>query len=247
MTRSKKKLGAAAAAVAAIALLAGGLASPATAATGRATVKGVVKLDGKPVKTARVTLYRDMGDDVDDPDYKKVKTVSTDSKGRYKISGVSLIKLSPEAAGYAIVANDRAGKFVKTHRPVHLKAGKVVTRNVKTLPAAIIKGKITRSDGGDPRQLQVTIGDDEPEDNYYVPQFDPNEDAKIWADGTFKIGGVAPNGYHALKVRGKPYAPQCFTPAIGTFADCDGSSAQWIKVSAGQRLKIPAFTVTKLR
>jgi hypothetical protein len=247
MMSSRKRFGAAAAAVAVIALLAGGLASPATAATGKATIKGVVKLDGKPVKTARVTLYRDMGDDVDDPDFKRVKTASTDKKGRYKISGVSLIKLSPEAAGYAIVVSDRAGKFVKTHRAVYPKRGRVVTRNVKTLPAAIIKGKITRSDGGDPRDLTVTIGDDEPEDNYYVPQFDPNKDATIWADGTFKIGGVAPSGYNALKVRGKPYAQQCFVPATGTLSDCDGTSAQWIKVSAGQRFKLPALTATKMR
>jgi hypothetical protein len=247
MMSSKKRFGAAAAAVAAIALLAGGLASPATAATGKATVKGVVKLDGKPVKFARVQLYRDMGDDVDDPShYKRVKTANTDSKGRYKISGVSLIKLSPEAAGYWIVVSDRSGKFVKTNRPVHLKAGKVVTRNVKTLPAAIIKGKITRSDGGDPRDLTVTIDDGERGD-YDVPQFIPNMDATIKADGTFKIGGVAPNGYRALRVKGKPYAQQCFTPATGTLADCDGTSAQWIKMSARQRLKIPALTITKLR
>jgi hypothetical protein len=245
----KKTATAAMAAAAAIGLLAVGLASPATAATGKATVKGVVTLDGKPVKFARVQLYRDMGDDADDPDYQRVKTANTDSSGRYTISGVSLVKLSPEAAGYSVVVSDRPGNIVKTHRFVHLTAGKVVTRNVTTKRAGIITGKVTRSDGGDPSALSMTIADEEEEDtrdNYYVPEFDTTKDAAVKTDGTFTLGGVAPGTYNVLKVRGAPYAPQCLVAATGTLADCDGSDAQRVSVAAGERRVIAPFTATKL-
>ena len=249
MTSSMKRAGAASAALAVAALLAGGLAAPASAATSKATVKGVVTLDGKPVSFARVQLYRDMGDDVDDPEYARVKTANTDSKGRYTISGVSLVKLSSESAGYAIVVSDRAGNIVRTHRSVRPKAGKVVTRNVWAQRAGIITGKVSRSDGGDPRALEVTIASEEEEatrDNYFVPEFATAEDATVKADGTFTLGGVAPGTYNALIVRGAPYAAQCFAPATNTLADCDDSVAQRIGVGAGERRQIAPLTATKL-
>lgn len=198
------------------------------------------------MKFARVQLYRDMGDDVDDPEYVRVKTANTDRKGRYKISGISLVKVSSESAGYAIVVSDRPGNVIRTHRSVRPRAGKVVTRNVKALRAGIIMGKVTRSDGGDPGALRVSIGDNEAHDNYYVPEFATTEDAKVSADGTFKLGGVAPGTYNALKVRGAPYAKQCFVAASGTLADCDGSVAPRITVTAGRRLVIGPLTTTKV-
>ncbi|KQX75355.1 hypothetical protein ASD10_09325 [Aeromicrobium sp. Root472D3] len=235
--------------MAAIALLTGGLASPAAAATSKATVKGVVTLDGKPVSFARVQLYRDMGGDADDPEYARVKTANTDSKGRYTISGVSLVKLSEESAGYAIVVSDRSGNIVRTHRFVRPEAGKVVTRNVWAQRAGIITGKVSRSDGGDPRALEVTIATEEQEatrDNYFVPEFATAEDATVKADGTFTLGGVAPRTYNALIVRGAPYASQCYSPSTNALADCDDSVAQRISVGAGERRQIAPLTANKM-
>lgn len=246
-TRTVHIRGLMAAVIAVLALVATGLMSPATAASGKATVKGVVTLDGKPVSFARVQLYRDMGDDVDDPEYVRVKTANTDSAGRYTISGVSLVKVSPESAGYAVVVSDRPGNVVRTHRSVRPKAGKVVTRNVTTKRAGIITGKVTRADGGDPRALTVTIrGDEDVRDNYYVPEFDTTKDATVEADGTFTLGGVAPGTYNALKVMGAPYAPQCFDPSTSALADCDDSVAQRFTIAVGQRRDLAPLTATRL-
>jgi hypothetical protein len=225
----------------------GGLASPATAATSTATVKGVVTLDGKPVSAARVQLYRDVSRDVERSHFVRYKTAATNSKGRYKLSGLRLKKLPKESSGYRVVVSDRRGTIVKTVRIVRPKKGRTVTRNVGVRRAATLTGSVTRSDGGDPRALTVTLISYDDRYDDYVPAFAPRHSAAVRANGTFRLSGINPDVYSSVRVGGKPYANQCYDFATNTLAECNPPASRDITLVAGERRALAPVTVTRLR
>ncbi len=247
MTSHHPGRGAAAAALAGFALLAGGLASPATAATSTAMVKGVITLEGAPVPFARVQLYRDISKDTEHPEYVRVKTASSDGAGRYTLAKVPVLRGPAGSGGYRVVVTDRPGNVVKTVRKVVPRAGRSVTRNVATSRGAIITGTVARADGGDVRALAVDLRSNEVVNDDHVPVFDTARSAVVAPDGTFTIGGVAPGSYEGLSVDGGPYDAQCFDVVASGLADCDeGTAPQRITVVAGERRALAPVTVTKL-
>lgn len=247
MTSHHPRRAAVLAVLAGFALPAGGLASPATAATSTATVKGVVTLEGTPVPFARVQLYRDISKDTEHPEFIRVKTANSDSSGRYSLTKVPVLKGPAGSSGYRVVVTDRPGNVVKTVREVAPRKGRTVTRNVSTRRGAIITGTVARADGGDARALSVDLQTNETVHDNHVPVFDTARSAAVAADGTFTIGGVAPGTYVGLSVDGAPYDAQCYDFVTSALADCDeGTVPQRLTVAAGERRVLGPVTTSKL-
>lgn len=249
----------AAIALAVLGLMVAGLASPASAASSTGKVKGVVTLSGKPVKNAKVQLYRnvdsDPGGDGDEGVYDRVKTIHTDGKGRYSFSGLEqkyrkLLNYEKKYVKipiyqYTVVVSDGDGKTVRTARAVKAKPGGTATVNVAVQAGAKIIGSVTRSDGGSPSELTVESPDDSIYGNerHHNPDFFPDTKTSVRSDGTFVLKGL-PQGWHDLVVRGDAYLPQCYDAVTSTLADCDSSGS--LRLAEGERRVLSPVTATKL-
>lgn len=251
MTSFTTRRGLAAALLAAFALLVGGLASPATAAASTGKLKGVVTLDGKPVSSARVQLYRLIGNY--DGEYevadKQLKTDNTDSLGRYSFAGLSA--KSAFTSKYAVAITDPTGNTVKTFRTVVAKRGKTVTKNVRLKVGASLTGTVNTSDGRSPAGL--TVGVDGGDYNALGRTYDklyPAFSTTVKADGTFSLRGVPGRSYDELVVSDGPYARQCFDSATANLADCapytsPNIPSQQITLAPGEQRTLPTLTATK--
>jgi 5-hydroxyisourate hydrolase-like protein (transthyretin family) len=240
-------------------LMLAGLVSPAQAAAATGKVKGVVTLAGKPVKNAKVQLYRntdsDPGGDGDEGVFVRVKTVHTDGKGRYSFSGLKQAyakKLNYEKKRvqipiyqYTVVASGQ--EVVKAARGTKVRPGKTSTMNIATRRAAKIIGSVTRSDGGPSSELTVEAPDDGLYGNEknHNPDFFPDTKTDVRADGTFVLKGL-PAGYYDLEIRGDAYLAQCYDAAAMRLSDCDAPSSQSITLAEGERRVLPPVVATKL-
>jgi hypothetical protein len=231
-------------------LMLAGLVSPAQAAAGTGKVKGVVTLAGKPVKNAKVQLYTHRRSDSDDTAfaYDRVKTVSTDGRGRYSFSGV---KAGTWRGGakyyYAVLVTDRSGQGAKTLKYFDVKQGRTTTRKVGLKPSVVLTGSITRSDGGSPAELTVdmssneTRNDTDPENQ----EFYPDSSIKVRPDGTFTVKGQAAGDFQVV-VKGDAYLPQCYDFDTTTLEECMNRPGTDVVLKAGERRVLAPVVATKL-
>lgn len=239
--------------IAATAVLLAAVSLPATAAS-TGNVKGVVSVGDKPLKNAKVELFRDIdsdpGGDGDDGVVKRIKTVTTDKFGKYSFSGLKSKKdpkYGLETYSYFVRATDRSGKTVRKSLRVAVKKGKTVKKNFHLNKAAIVTGKVARTDGRSPAGLIVRAADDDSTrpDRGYNPELLPNQVATVRADGTFTLGGLLPRNYDAFSVGGSRYAFACMT-VPGAILACDDENSNGVTLSAGQRLALTPITLTKM-
>ena len=232
-------------------LLLAGLAAPATAATGTGAVKGVVSIAGQPVKNAKVQLYMHQRADSDDTNYEydRVKTVSTDGKGRYAFSGV---KTGTWRGGakylYAVLVTDRSGRGAKTVQYLDVSKGRTRTRNVALKRAVILTGSVQRSDGGSPAALTVLMSSNETVDDRGASnqEFRPDSRTSVRPDGTFTVKGQAAGEYE-LVVRSEEYVNHCYDFEVDALAVCDNNrSGQDVVLTAGERRVLAPSVVTQL-
>lgn len=235
--------------VAPLALVAAGLATPATAAVTTGDIKGVVTFDGAPVDFAKVQLFRSIDrDPTDELRYDRIKTFNTSSSGRFSFSGLKLErdrKNGFDIYRYRVVVTDRSGHAAKTFREVKPRTGRTVTRNVTLHPGATITGSVARSDGGSPAELTVQLLDSSRET--INPDHYPALSTTVAADGSFRIAGVDPITYDHLSVSGGPYVTQCLDPVGNTLVDCTSQPGQYVPLAPRETRVVPALTVSKLK
>lgn len=212
-------------------LAAGLLTAPAQAANGG--VFGVVTLDGKVLKGARVTLMRTDADSGDA--YKPFKSTMTSSAGVYSFSGADL----NDGGIYnrVIVTDPQHHRVVSTERSFTSRPDRTATRNVSMKAAGSIFGKVTRADGSAPTATRVTI--DGPD-----VQFGPGgNEALVYRDnrgvtttGAYRFYGLPPGTYTIrYDETAKKYLSQCYNDTLavqGVIPAC-GSTASKVTVKAG--------------
>jgi hypothetical protein len=233
-----------------VALVLAGLASPASAAASTGTLKGVVTLSGSPVKNAKVQLYTHLRSEFDDSSfaYDRVKTVSTDSKGRYSFNGV---KSGTWNGGpkylYAVLVTDRSGKGAKTLRYVDVKKGRTTTRKVGLKPAVILTGSVARSDGGSPAELVVNVSSNETRNDTdpLNQEFYPDSTTPVRSNGTFTVEGLAAGEFQVV-VKGDAYLAQCYDFDTSTLEECRNRPGTDIVLKAGERRTLAPVVATKV-
>jgi hypothetical protein len=231
-------------------LLIVGLVAPAQAATSTGKVKGVVSLSGKPVKNAKVQLYTHLRSDFDDTAfaYDRIKTVSTDSKGRYSFNGIKTgtWKNGPKYF-YAVLVTDRTGKGAKTLRYFDVRKGRTTIRDVGLKPAVILTGSVTRSDGGPAGELTVDMSSNETRNDTdpLNQEFYPDSSTAVRPDGTFTVKGQAAGEFQVI-VRGDAYLYQCYDFDTNTLEECMNRPGTDIVLKAGERRVLSPVTATKL-
>ncbi|MFI5426028.1 hypothetical protein [Aeromicrobium sp. UC242_57] len=229
---------------------------PAPAQAGSSTgVTGVITVAGEPLKSVTVQLYRnidsDPGGDGDDGVARLLKTVSSDKYGKYTLTGLTSKKdrkYGLETYHYFVLVTDRSGKTVRKSAPIAVKKRKVVTKNFRLQPAAVVTGTVTRSDGRSPEGLVVTAEDDYmPPDRGFNPQLRPNLTTTVKADGTFRLAGLQRGSYEGLSFSGGRYGAQCYDFATSALGPCSGSSTQrGFRLVAKQHLSLAPVVVTDL-
>jgi hypothetical protein len=240
--------------LAVIALLLAGLMLPAQAAAETGSVKGVVTLDGKPLKGVKVELFWTGGDGYTGP---RVGVDTTNSKGAYSFKKVPIKnKKDTDANGKTILIKDPSHRIVNTSRTLRDRAGKTVTRNASVTKAASITGVVRRGDGVATSQLRTDV--DGPfvlidrhrelsEDIVY------DTSVKVAKDGTFALRGLPAGDYYLEFVdQGKTYFPQCYDSLPATSdrtCDADQSAAAVppatkITVVPGQDVTLNPQTLT---
>lgn len=239
---------------AAVALLLTTASLPATAAS-TGSVKGVVSVAGKPLASAKVQLFRnidsDPGGDGDSGRVTRLKTVFTGKNGKYSFSGLKSKKdpkYGLETYQYFVLATDRSGATVRRSLPVKVKKGKTVTKNIALSPAAILTGKVVRSDGRSPEGMTVKASTDATRpDRGYNPELLPNHETTVSARGTFKLGGLEPGHYDHLAIGGGRYEVQCVDFSAAAMAPCEPTTAPLsFTVVAGERRGVAPVTLTSL-
>lgn len=234
------------------ALVLGGLASPASAASSTAKLKGTVTLAGQPVDFAKVQLYPLVLDRAVD-EYEvgqRLKTDNTDSKGRYSFSG--LTAKSAATSRYVVVITDRKSKGVKTYRMIDAKKGKTLTRDVSLKAASALTGTVKRSDGRPATGLTVSLnpGNYNDQGESYEKLY-PEWSTPVNADGTYALRGIPADKYDEVIVSDGPYATQCFDFVASALADCvtgtDGAAyaKESVTVAPGEQRVLPTVTMTK--
>lgn len=200
------------------ALAAGLLVQPAGAATG-GKVTGVVTLDGKPLKGAKVTLMRT--DDDSGDRYEKYKSATTSSTGAYSFSGF-------QRKGYVfnrVIVTDPQHRGVSTTRAFKA-TSKTVRRNVTMQRAGSIVGKVTRADGGAPTTIRVRIeGPAVTLDDAGNEELAYDDDRGVSADGTYRFAGL-PAGNYTIRYddTAKKYLSECYDDLVarqGILPYCD--------------------------
>jgi protocatechuate 3,4-dioxygenase beta subunit len=249
--RQTSRVALAALALAVFGLVLGGLVAPATAASSTGKIKGVVSLSGKPVKNAKVQLYRHRNTTKnDDLGFDRVKTVTADKEGRYSFAGVNAAfdkKYGGPSYRYVVLSTDRSGRASKTRRFVTVKKGRTTKLDVRMERAVTVAGAVTRSDGGSPAELTVELSsnetryDGEPEN----PDLFIDTKTTVRADGTFTLKGQAAGDYNVL-VRGDAYENHCYDFASNTLEACDGRASQDVVLKAGERRVLAPSVVTEL-
>lgn len=234
-----------------IALVLAGLTLPAQAATNQGAVKGVVTLDGKPLKGVKIELYW-VGADTFSGSRLGVDT--TDSKGRYSFSRFPVTdKDDSDLSGKAVVVRDPAGRIVATSRKFRDRTGRTVTRNVTAKRAASITGVVKRGDGLSTARLRTQVfGPDVQIDPDYDSDAVYDTDVKVAKNGTFKLTGLPAGDYYLqFDDDGRTYFSQCYdnlpvatTECNGTFNTTGKPSATKITVKAGQNLALKPQTMS---
>lgn len=235
-----------------VALLVAGLTLPAQAATKTGAVKGVVTVDGKPVKGVKIELYWAGNDTFDGP---RLGVDMTDRKGAYSFLKVPVTNpTDPGTDGKAIVVKDPSGRIVNTSRKFNTKPGKTVTRNAAVKKAGSITGVVKRSDGVATSRLRADVfGPDVEIDPTYDSDLAYDTSLKVAEDGSFKLKGL-PSGDYYLQFadEDKTYFSQCYdnVPVTST-QSCDGdqtgtdlSDPTKITVTTGQNLTLNPQTLS---
>lgn len=230
----------------AAAVVVAGLALPAQAAS-TGGVKGVVALDGVPVKGLKVYLQQSQ----DDGDYyEPIKVDTTNSKGAYSFSGFPV----GEAYGYTVLVTDSTHRVVKARRSFADRAGRAVTRNVTVKKAARLSGRITRQDGGTLSKVRVLL--DGPDDEIGTPDttvLSYDDEIVPAGDGTFVARGLPAGSYDIRFTDGtQTYVDQCYDDVVaGTdelaFALCDAEhtpDATVTTLAGGDARRLEAQTFT---
>ncbi|KRC66507.1 hypothetical protein ASE12_18070 [Aeromicrobium sp. Root236] len=216
-----------------VALLTLGLVVPSTAATSTGYVKGVVTLDGAPLKGATIELYYKGDDGYEGP---KLAVDTTDSKGAYSFTiNVNGLYGPADYLGHTILIKDSQHRIVATSRSFTGLAGKTVTRNATVTKAATITGSVKRGDGVSTQNLRV---------NVFGPSksIDPDRDlplaydevVSVASDGSFALYGLPAGDYNlGFTDAGKTYFPQCYDSApFSQFCE----DATVVHVDTGQKL-----------
>lgn len=217
--------------VATATLAVGLLAAPASAAT-KGEVKGVVTLDGKPLRGATVTLQRtDDGDE-----YDKYKSVKTSGAGAYSFSS------RPDSSTYLyrILVTDSQHRAVTTVRDFNNKS-KTVTRNVTMKPAGSITGKITRANGSAATNTQVHIvGPQVIINPEMVNPLAYNDYATANSSGTYRFVGL-PAGKYTIQYEdlGNTYLSECFDDVLA-----DWRQSEQCASGSGNVTVTPSVTTT---
>lgn len=236
--------------IAVVALLLAGLTLPAQAAVRTGAVKGVVTLDGKPVKGLKVELQW-MGNDTFGA---KLGVDTTNSKGAYsfpKLPGTD--ENDPDFSRKAVIITDPSGRIVATSRKFRDRPGKTVTRNVSVQKAASISGVLTRGDGRATTRLRTTVvGPDVVIDPDYDSDFVYDTTIPVAKDGSFRVGGLPAGDYYLEFLdEGKTYFSQCYDNLPTATTECRGglnntgkAIATKITVSAGQNIALNPQTLS---
>ena len=235
--------------IAVVALLLAGLTLPAQAAVKTGAVKGVVTLDGTPVKSLKVELYRLGNDGLG----KRLGVNTTNSKGAYSFS--KFPRSDDEPAGSlvnAVVITDPSGRIVATSRKFRDRPGKTTIRNVSVKAAASITGVVARGDGRATAKLRTLVSGP-PVD--ILPNYDTelvyDTTVPVAKDGSFKLGGLPAGDYYLEFLdEGKTYFSQCYDNLPTATTDCNPapttgkSSAATITVRAGQNIALNPQTLS---
>jgi hypothetical protein len=227
--------------LAVIALVLAGLTLPAQAATKTASVKGVVTLDGKPVKGLKIELVWIGADSFSGP---SLGVDTTNSKGAYSFSKFPVEdKDDEDLGGKAVIVRDPSGRIVATSRRFTDRPGKTLKRNVSVKRAASVTGVVKRGDGVATARLRAEVsGPDVQIDRGY--DSDPVYDTSvpIAKDGSFTLKGLPAGGYFLRFLDdGKTYFPQCYDNQPSTTSACGGAE---ITVTAGQNLTLNPQTLS---
>ncbi|NRQ48877.1 carboxypeptidase-like regulatory domain-containing protein [Aeromicrobium stalagmiti] len=226
-----------------IALLLAGLTLPAHAATKNATVKGVVTVDGTPIKGVTIELYVTGDDGYQEP---RVATAVTDSKGAYSI------RFSPTNpidvyVGSTILIKDPQYRIVSTSRRFMGVANKTVTRNASVKKAGSITGTVKRGDGKATGLLRVVA--DGPSSSIDPGRDLPinyDQDVKVAADGSFALRGL-PSGNFSLQSvdDGQTYFSQCYDNLIQGDEPCiEQDAATTVPLATGQNVTLEPQTLS---
>jgi len=216
-----------------VALLTLGLVVPSTAATSTGYVRGVITLDGAPLKGATVELYYKGDDGYEGP---RLAADTTDSKGAYSFTiNVNGLYGPGEYVGHTILIKDSQHRIVATSRTFMGRAGKTVTRNATVKKAATITGSVKRGDGVPTQYLRVNV--DGPS-----MSIDPDRDlplaydevVPVASDGSFALYGLPAGDYNlGFTDAGKTYFPQCYDSAPPS-QFCDDATV--VHVDTGQKV-----------
>jgi hypothetical protein len=219
-----------------VALLTLGLSAPGSAATKTGAVKGVVSLDGKPLKGLQIELYW-TGDDGFEG--KRIAVDTTDSKGAYSFTFSETNPVDPsDEFGHTIIIRDPSYRIVATSRTFTDRPGKTVTRNATVKAAGSITGSIKRGDGKPTNRLQVSAFGPSDYLNPYAESILTYEDNLVAAaDGSFALRGLPAGDYYLQFVdQNKTYFSQCYDNIPAAGINCDGtddSTTKSTKITVG--------------
>jgi hypothetical protein len=228
-----------------VALLIAGLTLPAQAATKTGAVKGVVTLDGKPLKGVRIELFWTSADGYRGP---RLGVDTTNSKGAYSFSKFPLKNTrDSDLNGKTILIKDPSRRIVDTSRRFRDRAGKTVTRNASVKKAASITGSVTRGDGVATARLRTDV---------FGPPvvIDPSSDINLVYDthvavaksGAFALRGLPAGDYYLrFADENNTYFSQCYDNLPAATTECNGTfntsgkpDATKITVTAGQNVAL---------
>jgi hypothetical protein len=235
------------------ALLLAGLTLPAQAATGTGAVKGVVTLDGKPVKGVRIELFWTGADGYSGP---RLGVDTTNSKGAYSFSKIPIKNANDtDLNGKTILIKDPSRRIVDTSRTLRDRPGRTVTRNASVTRAASITGVVKRGDGAATARLRTDVfGPYALIDRHREVDSDIVYDTSlpVAKDGSFKVLGLPAGDYYLQFVdEGKTYFSQCYDNLPAASTECNGTfntsgrpDATRITVAAGQDVTLTPQTLS---